>query len=55
MYTQAAEEALASALEENHEVTCLTVDLRSTRARDFIAKFLLRNQVGHVWHIAAAT
>ena len=43
-FTQQAEERLAHALESNMVVTRLTIDLRSTRARELINKFLLRNQ-----------
>jgi hypothetical protein len=43
-FTQQAEERLATALESNFIVTRLTIDLRSTRARELINKFLLRNQ-----------
>ena len=43
-FTQQAEERLAAALESNFVVTRLTIDLRSTRAREMINKFLLRNQ-----------
>ena len=42
--SQAAEEALAEALASNSTVTKLTLDTRSTRARDLIAKGLLANQ-----------
>ena len=40
----AAEEALAEALASNSTITKLTLDTRSTRARDLIAKGLLANQ-----------
>ena len=43
-FTQQAEERLAAALESNFVVTCLTIDLRSTFARERIQRFLLRNQ-----------
>ena len=43
-FTQQAEERLAEALEANHSLTRLTIDLRSTRARDLINKYLQRNQ-----------
>ena len=43
-FTQQAEEALAEALEANLSVTRLTIDMRSTRARDLLNKFLQRNQ-----------
>ena len=42
--SQAAEEALAEALACNSTITKLTLDTRSTRARDLIAKGLLANQ-----------
>ena len=42
--SQAAEEALAEALASNSTITKLTLDTRSTRARDLIAKGLLANQ-----------
>ena len=41
---QRVEEELAAALEDNHSLLKLTVELRSTRARDLSAKLLLRNQ-----------
>ena len=43
-FTQAAEEALAVAVEGSSELTRLTIDLRSTRARGIIDRSLLRNQ-----------
>ena len=43
-FTQAAEESLADALEANWVLTRLTIDLRSTRAREVIHKCLQRNQ-----------
>ncbi|KAL1527616.1 hypothetical protein AB1Y20_009002 [Prymnesium parvum] len=43
-YTQQAEEQLANSLEGNHTLKRLTVDLRSTRARELITKYLQRNQ-----------
>ena len=43
-FTQQAEERLATALESNFIVTRLTIDLRSTYARERIHRFLLRNQ-----------
>ena len=42
--SQAAEEALAEALASNSTITKLTLDTRSTRARDLLAKGLLANQ-----------
>jgi hypothetical protein len=43
-FTQQAEERLAAALEDNLAITRLTIDLRSTYARERIQRFLLRNQ-----------
>lgn len=43
-FAQAVEATLADAIEANHRLTKLTVDLRSTHARDRIAKALDRNQ-----------
>ena len=43
-FSQRAEEAFASALESNTTLVRLTIDLRSTRARDLIHKYLTRNQ-----------
>ena len=43
-FSQASESTLADAIEANHRLTKLTVDLRSTNARDRIAKALDRNQ-----------
>ena len=43
-FTQQAEESIAAALEANLTLTRLTIDLRSTRARDQINKFIQRNQ-----------
>ena len=43
-FTQQAEESIAAALEANLTLTRLTIDLRSTRARDLVHKYLQRNQ-----------
>jgi hypothetical protein len=44
-FTQQAEERLAEALESNHCLTRLTIDLRNTHSRELINKYLQRNQV----------
>ena len=43
-FAQAVEAKLADAIEANHRITKLTVDLRATNARDRIQKALNRNQ-----------
>ena len=43
-FSQAAEEALAASLEKNETLIKLTIELRSTHAREAINKALTRNQ-----------
>jgi len=42
-FSQPSEEALAEALEANHTLTNVTIDLRSTLAREVVQKSLQRN------------
>lgn len=43
-FSQLAEQRIADALESNHTIIRLTINMRSTRAKDALDKYLLRNQ-----------